>query len=95
MVLGAAFSVPGRSVAISSESCWTLPPLSLLSTFRLRLLGRLSSSSFYSRTISSVVPRSDIDVKDFSVKNEPVLTYLPGSDERGRLEDALKKCSIQ
>ena len=43
------------------------------------------------RCISSVVPKSDIAVTDFTVKNEPVLGYLPGSQERTDLEAALKR----
>ena len=43
------------------------------------------------RCISSVVPKSDIAVTDFTVKNEPVLGYLPGSQERADLEAALKR----
>jgi len=41
------------------------------------------------RAISSVVPKSDIDLKDFKVENEPVLGYLPGSKEREELQSAL------
>ena len=47
------------------------------------------------RSISSVVPRGDINVKDFGVKNEPILGYLPGSSERAGLESALKKFGSQ
>jgi len=43
------------------------------------------------RCISSVVPKSDIAVTDFTVKNEPVLGYMPGSQERSDLEAALKR----
>lgn len=43
------------------------------------------------RCISSVVPKSDINLTDFTVKNEPVLSYLPGSKERSDVEAALKK----
>jgi len=42
-----------------------------------------------SRSISSVVPKSDIEIKDFQVENEPVLGYLPGSKERTELQSAL------
>jgi len=41
------------------------------------------------RAISSVVPKSDIELTDFTVKNEPVLGYLPGSKEREELKAAL------
>ena len=41
------------------------------------------------RTISSVVPKTDIELKDFKIANEPVLSYLPGSKERQDLEAAL------
>lgn len=41
------------------------------------------------RSISSVVPKTDIELKDFKIKNEPVLSYLPGSQERQELEAAL------
>ena len=44
-----------------------------------------------SRCISSVVPKSDLAVTDFSVQNEPLLSYLPGSKERADLEAALGK----
>ena len=42
------------------------------------------------RSISSVIPKTDIELKDFQIKNEPVLGYLPGSQERQDLEAALK-----
>lgn len=45
------------------------------------------------RCISSVVPKSDLSVTDFNVVNEPILGYLPGSQERKDLEVALKKYS--
>ena len=32
---------------------------------------------------------SDLEVTDFSIQNEPVLSYLPGSKERQELEAAL------
>lgn len=41
------------------------------------------------RSISSVVPKTDIELKDFKIINEPVLSYLPGSQERQDLEAAL------
>lgn len=41
------------------------------------------------RSISSVVPKTDIEIKDFKIINEPVLSYLPGSQERQDLEAAL------
>jgi len=43
------------------------------------------------RCISSVVPKSDIAVTDFTVKNEPVFGYLAGSTERDELSAALAK----
>merc|ERR1719273_2262889 len=43
------------------------------------------------RTISSVIPKDDLEVKDFKVVNEPVFGYLPGSQERAELEAALAK----
>merc|ERR1719273_1891190 len=43
------------------------------------------------RTISSVIPKDDLEVKDFKVVNEPVFGYLPGSQERAELEVALAK----
>ena len=45
------------------------------------------------RCISSVVPKSDIIVNDFTVKNEPLYGYMPGSPERVELEAALVKYS--
>ena len=45
------------------------------------------------RCISSVVPKSDIAVTDFTVKNEPMFGYMPGSPERIELEAALVKYS--
>ena len=50
---------------------------------------------FSLRSISSVVPKSDISVSDFKVVNEPVLGYLPGSQERSDLEAAIKKYEDQ
>ncbi len=44
-----------------------------------------------SRAISSVVPKSDLEVRDFSVANEPVLTYLPASQERNNLIESLDR----
>lgn len=41
------------------------------------------------RCVSSVIKRPCIE--DFSVENEPILGYLPGSKERSELEQALKK----
>jgi len=43
------------------------------------------------RCICSSVPETKID--EFSLKNEPILCYLPGSEERKCLESALKKMS--
>ena len=40
-----------------------------------------------------MVPKTDISVSDFKIKNEPVLGYLPGSKERSDLEAALNKYS--
>jgi len=45
------------------------------------------------RAISSVVPKTDIEVTDFKVVNEPILGYLPGSKERTDLEASLAKYS--
>merc|ERR1711962_582197 len=47
------------------------------------------------RTISSVVPRTDLEITDFKVKNEPILGYLKGSKERVELEAALAKHGSQ
>lgn len=41
---------------------------------------------------SSVVPKTKLE-EDFSVKNEPILGYLPGSRERKDLESTLKEVS--
>lgn len=41
------------------------------------------------------MPKTDIELKDFKVKNEPVLSYLAGSSERKELEQALQKFSGQ
>jgi len=41
------------------------------------------------RAISSVVPKSDIELKDFTVENEPLLGYMKGSKEREELKAAL------
>ena len=43
------------------------------------------------RGIASVVNKNDLTVSDFDVVNEPVLGYLPGSQERAALEAALQK----
>ena len=47
------------------------------------------------RSISSVVPKSDLEVSDFNVVNEPILGYLPGSQERKDLEASIAKFSSQ
>lgn len=41
---------------------------------------------------SSVVPKAGVN-EDFTVKNEPILEYLPGSRERKELESTLKEVS--
>lgn len=38
-----------------------------------------------------MIPKSELEVKDFKVENEPILGYLPGSAERVALEAALEK----
>jgi 1-pyrroline-5-carboxylate dehydrogenase len=47
------------------------------------------------RAISSVVPKSDLEIQDFKVVNEPILGYLQGSKERTALESALAKYGSQ
>jgi len=47
------------------------------------------------RAISSVVPKTDLEVADFKVVNEPILGYLQGSSERVALEAALAKYGSQ
>jgi len=47
------------------------------------------------RTISSVVPKTDLEIADFKVVNEPILGYLQGSSERVALEAALAKYGSQ
>ena len=42
-----------------------------------------------------MVPKSDIEVKDFNIVNEPILGYLPGSQERKDLEASIAKYSGQ
>ena len=42
-----------------------------------------------------MVPRSDIEVTDFNITNEPILGYLPGSQERKDLEASIAKFSGQ
>ena len=42
-----------------------------------------------------MIPNTDLEVKDFSVENEPVLGYLPGSKERTELQAALEKYASQ
>ena len=42
-----------------------------------------------------MVPRSDLEVTDFSITNEPILGYLPGSQERKDLEASIAKFSGQ
>ena len=59
--------------------------LSRRSSYRCPRLGG------HTRCITSVVPKADIQLKDFKVKNEPILGYMPGSKERAELEAALKK----
>jgi len=50
-----------------------------------------NSQLLLARGIASVVSKNDINVSDFTVQNEPVLSYLPGSPERAALEVALNK----
>jgi len=47
------------------------------------------------RAISSVVPKSDLEISDFQVVNDPILGYLPGSKERTDLESALARYGSQ
>merc|ERR1712088_557637 len=47
------------------------------------------------RAISSVVPKTDLEIQDFKVVNEPILGYLQGSKERTALETALAKYGSQ
>jgi len=47
------------------------------------------------RAISSVVPKSDLEIQDFKVVNEPILGYMQGSKERTALESALSKHGSQ
>jgi len=47
------------------------------------------------RAISSVVPKTDLEIQDFKVVNEPILGYLQGSKERTALESALSKHATQ
>ena len=35
------------------------------------------------------MPKTDLELKDFTVENEPLLGYLPGSQERQELRAAL------
>ena len=60
---------------------------------RCQIISNASSHrlSSHARCITSVVPKADIQLKDFKVANEPILGYLPGSKERADLEAALKK----
>ena len=41
------------------------------------------------------MPKSDLEVTDFSIENEPILGYLPGSQERKDLEASIAKFSAQ
>lgn len=54
----------------------------------LNIIGRIGK-----RAISSVVPKTDLEVTDFKVINEPILGYMPGSQERTALEASLAKYS--
>ena len=54
----------------------------------LNIIGRIGK-----RAISSVVPKTDLEVTDFKVINEPILGYMPGSQERTALEARLAKYS--
>ncbi|CAB4065440.1 E1.2.1.88 [Lepeophtheirus salmonis] len=56
------------------------------------IVGKRSLCAFknqFAKSISSVVPKSDVQVKDFQIKNEPILGYLPGSEERKEVEASL------
>ncbi|XP_040567864.1 delta-1-pyrroline-5-carboxylate dehydrogenase, mitochondrial [Lepeophtheirus salmonis] len=58
------------------------------------IVGKRSLCAFknqFAKSISSVVPKSDVQVKDFQIKNEPILGYLPGSEERKEVEASLSK----
>ena len=60
----------------------------------IRICVSLKSSDVYrvgKRAISSVVPKTDLEIQDFKVVNEPILGYLQGSKERTALETALAK----
>jgi len=61
----------------------------MLSSIRQKALQNLQP--VVTRSIASVISKADIEVSDFQVKNEPILGYLPGSQERSDLEVALQK----
>ncbi|BES92465.1 Dehydrogenase [Nesidiocoris tenuis] len=61
----------------------------MLTLSRIGLISNLQRLA--TRSVCSVVPEPKIE--EFTVKNEPVLTYLPGSKERCELESALKSLS--
>ena len=62
----------------------------MLTSIRQKALQNLQNP-VVTRSIASVVNKADIQVSDFGVKNEPILGYLPGSQERSELEAALQK----
>ena len=61
----------------------------MLSSIRQKAFQNLQPLA--ARSIASVVSKADIQVTDFKVQNEPVLGYLPGSQERTAIEAALQK----
>ncbi|XP_064118369.1 delta-1-pyrroline-5-carboxylate dehydrogenase, mitochondrial-like [Macrobrachium nipponense] len=63
----------------------------MLNTSRSSLISTLQRLN--ARAVSTIV--SDTHVTDFSVENEPILGYMPGSPERAELEAALRKHESQ
>ena len=61
----------------------------MLSSIRQRALRNFGKH--VTRSIASVVNKTDLEVTDFQVQNEPILGYLHGSKERSELEAALQK----
>uniref|UniRef100_A0A1B6DE11 Multifunctional fusion protein n=1 Tax=Clastoptera arizonana TaxID=38151 RepID=A0A1B6DE11_9HEMI len=65
----------------------------MLNVYRQNVISSFKRFLHQSANMASVM--KDLNIPDFQVKNEPILGYLPGSKERGELEEALKKTSCE
>lgn len=84
-----------RYMCVSLTQCYQLGAVASLKSNDLMWHPNVLLNRVGLRSISSVVPKADLEIRDFKVENEPLLSYLPGSKERQELEAALKTHAAQ